>query len=442
MRIAALATSAVLLSGCSWLGLGAPSADKSWADYNHGAQAAGRYSGGHAQYGAQAPRQGYGAPRSYGPCEITSVAQPVPQGCAPEQVTIALPGGQYGGSQAYAGNYQAPAAGSYGQSLANINRAQAAANHGIHNYWKRPRFRLTGMAGLERSVSGEAYSADNLASLYNPVLHSNQRTSGTPAEGQVIVEDYEPRINNNPVPAAAASVRNNRISDIYGAPFTLGAGAEYQVNDRFAVFGNASYTVAEGGEGSRVEYEADVHRLVTTTDYVEDPNNPGTFNAVTPVSPATNTSIPDVAVARTSATASELRRSNLELGGRYYFKDVFPQYLERPLTPYISASAGASHYNALEVSQETEELLLGALFDDPTAPTYSREGTSDPVEILEEGWVPTGAITVGAEWQITPKAALAFETGLRYEGGRSATSGGKTDDNFAIPLTLRGSIGF
>jgi len=407
MRIAALATSAVLLSGCSWLGLGAPSADKSWADYNRGAQAAGRYSGGHAQYGAQAPRQGYGAPRSYGPCEITSVAQPVPQGCAPEQVTIALPGGQYGGPQAYAGNYQAPAAGSYGQSLANINRAQAAANHGIHNYWKRPRFRLTGTAGLERSVSGTVYNADDLASLYNPLQHANQRTSGTPADGRVIVEDYEPRIDNNPVPAAAAAVSNNRISDIYGAPFTFGAGAEYQVNDRFAVFGNASYTVE-----------------------------------VTPAGEVNNTSIPDVIVARTSATANALRRSNLELGGRYYFKDAFPQYLERPLTPYISASAGASHYNALEVSQETEELLLGAFFDDPTTPLYSRERTSDPVEILEEGWVPTGAITVGAEWQVTPKAALAFETGLRYEGGRKATFGGRTDNNIAIPLTLRGSIGF
>lgn len=445
MRLAALAISTVLLSGCSWLGLGGSSNDHGGA-WNTNGQNSGRYHT--AQAGAH-HNQGYNAPRrSYGPCEITSVSQPVPQGCSPEQVTIALPGGQHGGG-AYANqgaygaqSYNAPAAGSYGKSLNDIARAKAAAGDGYHKYWTRPRFRLTGTAGFERSVSGEAYDAGALSALYDPLTHSNQRVAGSPATGQVVTTDFVPRIDNNAVPAAEAFVSHNRISDIHGAPFTIGAGAEYQLNNRFSVFGNASYTAAEGGEGSRVTYEADVHRLVSTVDYLEDPANPGTFNVVTPASPVANTFIPDVVVARTSVTTNDLRRGNFELGGRYYFKDAFTNHLERPLTPYVSASAGASHYNALEVSQQTEELLMGAYFDDPSDPQYSREARASTVEILKEGWVPTGAVTVGAEWQVTPKAALAFETGLRYEGARENAAGGDTDDNFAIPLTIRGSIGF
>jgi len=274
MRIAALATSAVLLSGCSWLGLGNTSADKSWDDYYRGAQAAGRYNSSGAQHSAQAPRQGYVAPRSYGPCEITSVAQPVPQGCAPEQVTIALPGGQYGGAhsgQGYAGNqYSAPATGSYGRSLGDINRAHAAANQGIHNNWIRPRFRLTGTAGIEKFVSGDAYNGSALPQLYNPATHFEATQEGSQADGQIITNRYEPRVNN--VPGTAETIAKAvDMGDLYSTPFTLGLGAEYQLNDRMSVFGNASHTAAQGLNGSAPYYEADVHQISTVTNYIENP---------------------------------------------------------------------------------------------------------------------------------------------------------------------------
>ncbi len=452
MRIAALATSAVLLSGCSWLGIGQNSSD-SWADYNRGAQAAGRYQG--AQHSPQprgyAPQQrGYGAQApTYGRCEITSVSMPVPQGCSPEQVTIALPGGQYGGAYGQSAGgygqtqaqsqYQAPAAGSYGRSLGDINRAQAAANQGFHKSWTRPRFRLTGTTGFETSVSGDAYNSGDLPELYDPLLHVEATGEGSEADGQTILNVYEPRIDN--VPGAENQSPSISISDLYAAPFTLGAGAEYQLNDRFAAFANASYSAARGRNTSGATYEADVHELTTTTNYIEDPATPGSFiENGAPI--LGNTAVPDIIVAKTSASVNDMRRTNLEVGGRYYFKDVFTNHLERPLNPYISASAGAAHYNQLEVSQQNEQLLLAQFWADPADVQYSREGSSAAVEVLEKGWVPTGAITVGAEWQVTPKAALAFETGIRYEGGRSITAGGETDGNIAIPLTLRGSIGF
>jgi len=56
--------------------------------------------------------------------------------------------------------------------------------------------------------------------------------------------------------------------------------------------------------------------------------------------------------------------------------------------------------------------------------------------------VPTGALNAGLEWQVTPKTALAFETGLRFEGGRDYTNGEKGDEQVAIPFTIRGSYNF
>ena len=47
------------------------------------------------------------------------------------------------------------------------------------------------------------------------------------------------------------------------------------------------------------------------------------------------------------------------------------------------------------------------------------------------------------EWQVTPKTALAFETGLKFEGSRDYVNGdGDSDNNFAIPFTVRGSYNF
>ena len=56
--------------------------------------------------------------------------------------------------------------------------------------------------------------------------------------------------------------------------------------------------------------------------------------------------------------------------------------------------------------------------------------------------VPTGTFTAGMEWQVTPRAAFALETGLKYEGGRDYSNGAKGDANIAVPLTLRGSFNF
>ncbi|MEE9347720.1 MAG: hypothetical protein V3U82_05965 [Robiginitomaculum sp.] len=452
MRIAVLAFSTVLLSGCSWLGIGSNSAD-SWAQYNKGAQqSSGRYHAGagqHQQRMAQNPygQQARGAIRQQrgGPCEIRSVAQPAPQGCSPEQVTIALPGGG-SNNMGYGGGYNtAPTqtTGQYGTHTQNTQNALRAAQLAGHQNWTRPRFRVNGSFGMEHSINGEAFQPEDLTALYNPLTHINGSTQGTPAAGQTTTHAFTPFDINYPGGVATpdlsgitASMPGVSNSDIHPIPMTLSVGAEYAVADNVSIFTNASHTASQGGGAGGVTYSGRVYDHVSVQDYdaagvaVGGPTRNSTY-------------IPDVIFARTAMQANDMKRSGLELGGRYYFKDAFQQYFERPVTPYISAAAGGAHYNALEVSQTSEKLLLSSFFAGNQAnPTYESNGTLTAVEVLEKGWVPTGAVTVGAEWQVTPKAALAFETGLRYEGGRKVTTGGETDGNLAIPLTLRGSIGF
>lgn len=445
MRIAALTCSAVLLSGCSWLGLGGNSAP-------HYSGQQGRYQGiqqqnSHSLHNSAQTRRG-------GPCEITSPTMPIPPGCRPEQVTIALP--QYGNTAN--NSYESaskPSSNSYGASVDHTAAAAAAANSGTHKYWKRPKLRLNGSLGFETSVSGDAFSPSALPPIYDVLDHANGRTTGSPADGQTQnfyytpypVSYTAPDITGTPIPdlsgirAQGPSISN---SDLYPAPFTASIGAEVQLSDHLGLFGNASYTAAEGGNGGGVTYVGNIYRHETTQNYqtTDAAGNP----LVTPIAlgnPLRNSVyIADVAFANASMEANDMRRMSFDVGGRYYFKDAFPQYLQRPVTPYISASAGGAHYNALEVSQSSSRLQLSDYFDDPSTPQFEFVAERAAQEILEEGWIPMGTVTVGAEWQVTPKAALAFETGVRYEGGRKITSGGETDANIAIPLTLRGSIGF
>jgi len=62
--------------------------------------------------------------------------------------------------------------------------------------------------------------------------------------------------------------------------------------------------------------------------------------------------------------------------------------------------------------------------------------------LFDSQWVPTGTVTAGFEWQATPKTALAFETGVRFEGGRNDVNGNRGDNNVSIPFTIRGSYNF
>jgi hypothetical protein len=128
----------------------------------------------------------------------------------------------------------------------------------------------------------------------------------------------------------------------------------------------------------------------------------------------------------------------------------------RTVTPFIGASAGASHYNAVTVDVSQRQAFYRDSFDEGgVGPEQMFDVAAAPqrVDLYDSQWVPQGQLNVGAEWQVTPGMALALESGVRVEGAREysdfvdpvsgdTVSGRKGDANITIPLTLRGSVNF
>ena len=108
---------------------------------------------------------------------------------------------------------------------------------------------------------------------------------------------------------------------------------------------------------------------------------------------------------------------------------------------------GATHHKSVSFDIEQNQLFYQRAFEDgendffDVIPANVPGGTSR-VNLFDSEWVPSGQLNAGMEWQVTPKTALAFETGVRFEGARKNDNGDRGDDNIAIPVTIRGSYNF
>ena len=455
MRLAVLACSTVLLSGCSWLGY----------DFNlfggsnnseHGSyQGYGTYQGpspymqpqrhgqqAHVQqaYGQQAQTQQAFGQQAQNGCAIRSVTQAMPQGCNPQDVRIALPLPEYGVSVNGESRYTS---GSYGTAIDDVGSAKMAASDVMHKTWRRPLLRLTGSMGFDTSVSGEAFNTTSFTDLYAPGTQSSVSISGSPADGQVITSAYS--ADNFKTESTKVS-----FSDLYSAPFSTKLGAEFQLDERLALYTNAGYTHAVSRNSSGREVIGDavltssVQNYATTTTTDANGNQMESLPMALGAPLVTVSTLPDTLLAKSTFKMSDLKRLDAEIGSRYYFKDAFTDYLVKPFNPYVGASIGVSYYDDLALSQTSERLVLSPYIDSTTADaSYVSAGSTTNETVISGSWLPNAGLTVGGEWQISPKAAFALETGVRVEGRRPLEiNDGKTAANLSIPLTLRGSIGF
>lgn len=426
MRIAVLAFSTVLLSGCSWLGFG--------GNKPHHSK--------HQSYGSYGQQATHHQGKRANPCQIPHASAPIPRGCRPEQVTIgtqkSYAQNSYGGysNQGYS-RAQKPSAGSYGQAnIPTTGGAWPTQTHVPNRYDKRPRLRLNGSLGAETSISGEALSSFALTDIYNPAAHTEgpiqvgSQPSGSVTTTNYSVEDIVPR------------APQTTFSDLYAAPLSVGIGAEYLVTPKVSVTAEASYAHAAGRKGGGVTYEGDIREDVLIENYTTNlTTGAPTLSGTT----SNSTILENLPVAYAEYSVNDLKRSSFEAGAKYYFDPAFEQYMERPLIPYVGISAGGAHYNALEVKQDLYQLFLQDYWESGRLPedlSYYREAETAPTELIEAGWVPTGTLVLGAEWQVRENASIGFETGVRFEGARDRTDGSETGDNYSIPLKIRGSIGF
>lgn len=441
MRIAICAVSALALSGCSWLGGG--QSGHSYKSQGYG-------------YNKTAHMSAQGQQRQ-SHCVVYSPVQPIPNGCHPSQVTLATGAGGYG-SQSGHGSY---ATGGYGSHAGQAT--QHGANYHTEAKLRKPKLRGSFSMGFEKSNAGAFLNYADFPGVdpefgYNPNDFLETYVSGTPAGGEVITEQYSGVVENVVKPEIS-------FDDVHSTPFRIAGGAEYIVSPKATLFANVGYSYSEGEAGDAVLVQGALTNVTTTQPYHEVTTttiigtNPVTGEPITQDTTSIQTNGPSVttsnsypnagALAKFAYDFNDMQRYDFEVGGRYYFDPVIKDQGVNTLTPFVSASAGLSHHNAqsFTISQEQafyrenyENIQSGATegiteYYDPALGTQT-------VDLYDSQWIPSGAVMAGLEWQLTPKTALAFETGVRFEGAREYTNGESGDSNIAIPMTLRGSFNF
>ena len=127
-----------------------------------------------------------------------------------------------------------------------------------------------------------------------------------------------------------------------------------------------------------------------------------------------------------SATPRDL---NGELGDlrQYTVEAGVRQYVGNnfsPLRPYVAATGGFTYNNDVDLTQ-----------------TFADDGTVfDQSEFIDNGWRPTAAALAGAEFAVGPRSAIGIESGIRWRDNLDATS--DAEDRWSIPLRLRGRVAF
>jgi len=443
----ATVSSAVLLSACSWFGgQGGPQG-------HHGQQAYGPYGAPQAQNWQGHNRQ---AKNRLRPCQVLHSSQPVPRGCNPADVTIATGGNPYGGfpqqpnfSSGYGADF---ATGGFG-SHSNVRRTSSDYHTSEKAGKRRPKLRGQLYLGGEKSIVGDLIDLDVNGALlpsvnYNPNNFREGRTQGTPGGGSVTDTIFTSEVEQ---------IRQDDISfeDAYSTPLNIRGGFEYIVGPKTSLFANAGYVYAEG-ERSSATVQAELQRIDSIQTFepelMVDPNTGNTVPTGNFLSTGTSTNIgfiPNVDVARFGFEFSDLERIDLEVGARHYLNPVLKDSTNASITPFVGGSVGAARYNGQSINVRQEQLFLERAFES-NAQTLdffdalpNRGGAViNNVELFDAQWVPTGTVTAGVEWQATPRTAIAFETGVRFEGGRDDVNDVKGDDNVSIPFTIRGSYNF
>jgi len=120
---------------------------------------------------------------------------------------------------------------------------------------------------------------------------------------------------------------------------------------------------------------------------------------------------------------SDLEQYTIEGGIRKYVGGFNNGYTG--LRPYVGASGGFTHTNDVTLSQTS------AAFNGGT-------GGTETQTFIESGWQPTAAGVLGAEYQVGARTAIGLETGIRWTDGLNDGA----QDRWQVPVKLRGRVSF
>lgn len=421
MRLAACALSAVLLSGCSWLGFG-----------------------GDNYYGAS-DYYGYGA---YAGSD-----------CAPAAVGHT--------SYAYSGGQAGCAAGaSYAVGHGSAGHGAGHGAHGLRGAHGHAHSAGYGQGGSYGSAYGSgAYGANGTvlgsAAPYGSAVGAGMGVPGTNpvggVPGQVVSQTvYGP--GGNVVggfgPQGVGSAYAPYGSSYYGGN-TLGALGGAAIGAGSFLAGGAMPFGVEASVGTEFGIGGDVFPGEASKPFLGGPGNVSALPAVAYDDAFDNAVTYELAAAYDldpSTTVfgqvgwSKAEGKQVQLGtvddGAGVSEDLVGQFSDYEqirveggvrkyvghsggLRPYVGGSAGFVKTDDVSLTQSSATLVDPALFQQ----TY-----------LRGGWNPTAAGIVGAEWQTGARTAIGIETGVRWTQDQDTNF--QSDDIWSVPLKLRGRVAF
>ncbi len=461
MRLAVCTLSAVLLSGCSWLGYGGNSVNYGGAAVDCGNAAVaygGQYGGGSCGAGAGYALAGYGGGNGFGQAGYGQAGYGQAgygQGAygaggygAYGQAGIGLRGAQ-GGAGAGMGAYSAGANG-YGMSTAGAN-GPSVSGYGANGYG-------TSAGGYGASAGTVLGGAAPYGAAAGGQFINGQWVSGATsvaggysygAAGNVTTVQGAPIYVQQPYPAYYPV--GVAVGGLRGGSAALPFGVEFGIGTDIAIGGDivdakpaGPALTCCGGPGNldvsatpAISY-GDAYKNAVTYDmaatYDVDPSTTligrigyssadgqrlkiGTIDD-RQINPAPNTTTEDL-----YAQWSDLEQVTLEGGFRKYMGGWNNSM--SGIRPYVGAMAGFTHNNAVTLAQESATLMpVGA----------------NVQQYIDAGWTPTASGVVGAEMQVGARTAIGVEAGIRWSDNLNTNFA--SEDRWSVPLKLRGRVSF
>ena len=463
MRLAVCALSAVLLSGCSWLGMGGHGSAGGAYGVNCAPSGTGYYNGGDAcgaggGYGVAGNGYGtgYGGAAGYGA-----------QGFGGQGFGAGAQGfgaqGYGAGAQGFGGQGFGSGAAGYGQAGygAGFGAAGAGANGfgsgfggagfngvgaglaangvgGVNGY------NLQGFQGAYGAGGGVTTLGQNAAygsAVYGQNVVGTQFNNGQFVQGAgVQTIQGAPYYVPQPYPAYYGVPQLRGVGAALPFGLELGGGTEFDIGGDLFAGKEAGPSDGGGGAAGQIDpysYDDAFGNLETiggTVGYDVSRNMTvlgtatyGKANGRSVDTGSFQSGTYDAAGAFTSTGAergltgefSDLETYALEGGVRKYvgYNPTF--------RPYVGATGGFAYNNDVTLTQTFDD--DGTLFNEQ--------------EFIQSGWRPTAAGVIGAEMAVGPRAAIGVESGIRWRDNLKTSAGG-AEDRWSIPLKLRGRVAF
>ena len=200
--------------------------------------------------------------------------------------------------------------------------------------------------------------------------------------------------NSSDFSTATAEIVSPSVSydDAFKQSKSIGGAMEYDVSRNTTLLGKVNYSKADGKSFENGTFQPGHYDAL------------GNFTSSGPVEAVTG-------------EFSDLEQWTVEGGVRQYvgYNPVF--------RPYVGATAGFTHNNSVDLTQSSTTSL-----------------TPFTQQFIDSGWSPTASGLLGAEMAVGHRAAVGVETGIRWRD--SLDTVGASSNRWSIPLQLRGRVAF